>query len=110
MNENMIMTDIEIKKIARKKATQSICKYRVSAVGFDHKGNLLGTAFNRPRFCHYGGSIHAEANLIRRYGKNLKTILICRIGDAGDLKPIDPCENCLKLAKKYDIKIISIEQ
>ena len=69
------MTTLEIKNIAKKKAEQSTCKYRVSAVGFDHKGNMLGTSFNRPRFCRYGGSVHAEANLIGRYGKNLKTIL-----------------------------------
>lgn len=102
------MTDYQIEEIAIKKAEQSYCKYRVSAVGLDKKGNVIGTACNRPRFCKYGGSIHAEENLIGRYKGNLHTIIICRISDNGSVKPIDPCERCQKLAKKYGIKIVSI--
>jgi tRNA(Arg) A34 adenosine deaminase TadA len=103
------MTDVQILNRARKKAEQSICKYRVSAVGFDKKGRMIGTACNRPRFSKEGGSIHAEMRLMAQYGVNLHTIIICRISDNGNLKPIDPCSVCAAKAKELGIKIVSIE-
>ena len=101
----------EVKNIiemARKKAQQSICRYKVSAIGLDKRGNIIGSAFNKPRFDRLGGGLHAEMNLIGRYGSNLKTIIICRVGDKGDLLAIDPCDNCSYIAKKMGIKIISV--
>ena len=94
---------------AIKKAKQSICKYKISAMGFDKKGNLIGTAFNRPRFSRHGGSYHAEKELMAQYGDNLKTIIICRTNSNGDLLPIDPCPSCLEKATELGIKIKSIK-
>lgn len=98
----------ELIKRAIKKASQSICKYKISAIGFDKQGRLIGTAFNRPRFGKYGGSIHAELNLMSRYGKNLKTIVICRVNNNGDMLPIDACSTCQKKADELGIKIKSL--
>jgi hypothetical protein len=42
----------------------------------------------------------------RKYG--IVRILICRVGKGGNLRPIDPCSNCKKVADKLDIKIETI--
>jgi hypothetical protein len=42
----------------------------------------------------------------RKYG--IVRILICRVGKGGNLRPIDPCPNCKKVADKLDIKIETI--
>lgn len=94
-----------IYKRAINKAKQSICRYKISALGFDKKGNYIGSAFNQPRFSRYKGSIHAEMNLMSKYGKRLKTILICRVNRNGNIAPIKPCNMCKKKAKELGIKI-----
>ncbi|HPM74120.1 MAG TPA: cytidine deaminase [Saccharofermentans sp.] len=93
-----------------KKAKKSICHYKIAAIGLNKRGEVLGTCFNRPRFTKYGGGIHAEQALIHKYyKKGLKTIYIYRVTKGSDRPaPIDPCEVCLKIAKKLGIKIISI--
>lgn len=93
---------------AIKKANDSCCRFKVSAIGISSKGNVLGSCINNHRFDGKGGGIHAEINLIRRFGKKLNTIIICRVGRGGDLLPIDPCDNCQKVADKMGIKIISV--
>lgn len=100
------------------KANHSPCTYRISAIAFDAKGDILGHATNshsvnwnvldnadtgRP-----GTGTHAERVLLRRYRDLVKTILICRVGRSGDILPIDPCPVCRKVAAKYGAKIISI--
>lgn len=97
-------------KQAIKKALQSSCRYKVSAIGFDKKGNVIGTAVNTSRFNRYGGGIHAEQKLMFKYGNRLKTILICRVGNSGEIRKIDPCDKCQKAADKLGIKIISISE
>ena len=92
------------------KAAQSPCRHRISAFGFSRKGEFVGSTVNRPRFPKHQGGLHAEALLIKRYGKILKTILICRVNKSGNLLPIDPCSNCKELADKYGIRIISISE
>lgn len=99
---------MSIEEIAVKKAQQSICKYKVSAIGFDRYGNIIGTAMNKPRFNHVGGSKHAEMNLMRKYGQKLKTIIICRSNNSGDVIHIDPCGACKRKADDLGIKIKSI--
>lgn len=95
---------------ARSKAIKSSCRYKISALGFSRKGDLLGTTNNGHRFESKGGGLHAEIELIKKYGRKLKTILICRVGNGGDLLPISPCNNCKKVADKLNIKIISVKE
>ena len=45
---------------AKKKASQSPIKYKISAIGLDFKGDIVGSAFNSLRFNCYGGGIHAD--------------------------------------------------
>lgn len=96
-----------------KKATQSPSKYRISAIAFDKKGDILGVASNT--YSKFGiqnsnkfMGVHAERALMERYGRNIKTIVIMRIGHGGAIRPVDPCRVCAGIAKKLGIKIISV--
>ncbi len=103
------MTAAEIASRAISKAGQSICKYRVSAIGLNSKGEIVGAACNRPRFTKFHGGLHAEMNLIRKaLGRGLKTIILCRVNDAGEVKPIHPCASCAAKADELGIKIVCI--
>ena len=46
---------------------------------------------------------------MKKYGARIKTIIICRVGNSGNLLPIDPCSACAELAGKLGITIVSIE-
>ena len=98
----------------KKKAAQSRSKYRISAMAFDARGEFLGQAFNGLPMDEMdvkeGSGVHAEAKLMRKYGQIAKTIVISRIGNGGDWRPIQPCNNCQALAKKLGIKLITIEE
>jgi hypothetical protein len=91
---------------AKKKAAQSTCRFKISAIGLDKKNDIIGSTFNAPRFNRLGGGLHAEMRLMARYGKNLKTILILRVGNNGTVLPIHPCRTCAEKAKSLGIKII----
>ena len=92
-----------------RKAMQSRCRFMVSAVGFDEKGNIVGFSCNKPNITRKGGSIHAELALMNQYGKVLKTIIICRTNKTGtSLLPIRPCNACANRAERLRIKIVTI--
>lgn len=105
--------------LLKEKAAHSSCTYKVSAIAYDKKGDILGHIANKHSdwdvvaktgLGRAGTAKHAERLLISRYGKNIKSIVICRIGHSGLLRPIDPCKACQKLANKYGIKIYSIAE
>jgi len=96
--------------LAIKKASQSECEHKVSAIGFNHKGEVIGTQMNTMRFNKLGGGNHAETMLMKRYGKQLKTIVVCRVNNSGWLLKIDPCSACQKLANKLGIKLLTLER
>jgi tRNA(Arg) A34 adenosine deaminase TadA len=97
----------EILERALKKAAQSRCRYKVAAIGFNRKGEVVGITYNQPRFKNSGGSVHAEINLLRRFGPYLKQVMVVRVGQSGLLRPIDPCPNCRDALK--GIKIVKAE-
>ena len=99
-----------IKKILINKANNSICRYKVSAIAFSRKNNILGICFNGFRFSKYGGGIHAERKLMSMYGKKISYIVICRTNGKGDILPIEPCYVCKKIADKLGIIIKTIEK
>ena len=94
--------------LAIKKASQSLCRYCVSAIGFDAKGKFLAQARNYPRFHRLGGGVHAEMALLRKSGPKLKSIILCRTNKLGTLKPISPCKNCQRILDKKGIKVHSV--
>lgn len=95
---------------AKKTASKSSCRFKISALGFNKKGDLISVSYNKSRYCKYGGGIHAEADLIKHTGPNLSYIIISRINKHGKLLPIHPCDKCKKIAKKYNIKIYSLHE
>lgn len=101
----MIQTNI---KRAIKKAQSSKCREKVSAIALNHQNEIIGFARNTPRFVKKGGSIHAEMALMARYGKNIKTLLICRTNKSGDMLPIHPCPICKNKAEELGIRITTL--
>lgn len=79
------------------------CRFRVVAVGFDHRRRIIGIATNS--FYLPARGRHAEERLIHRCPKSLTRIVIARIGAQGMLLPIDPCERCRRAADKAGIRI-----
>jgi hypothetical protein len=101
MNHTIINT-------ARNKAMQSNCKYKVAALGFNKKLELVCSYFNKHRYDHKGGGIHAEMQIMKNHPKSVKMILICRVGNNGGFLPIEPCDNCLVKSIELGIKIKTI--
>lgn len=95
-------------ELVRKKALKSVCKYRIGAVGISIDGRVLKATFNKPRFYKYGGGVHAEREIMKTCGKNLKSILICRVNSSGTILPIHPCKVCKEKANELNIKIYSV--
>ena len=106
------------KELLKEKASHSPCTYKISAIALDAKGDILGHVTNshskgwnildKQPIGRSGTACHAERRLIQQYSQLIKTIIICRVGRSGKLRPIDPCPSCQKAAAKYGIKIISI--
>jgi cytidine deaminase len=88
------------------KASKSICKHRVAALGLDAEGRIVNCKFNRPRFSKKGGGVHAELDAIK--DQRVKSVVICRISSAGRILPLEPCLACRKVLNKLKIKILSI--
>ena len=97
-----------IRRIAVRKAGQSVCQYRVSAIGLNKRGEVVCSATNRPFLDKPHGSLHAE-HAVMLMSNSLKTIVICRLGRAGDVRPIHPCQTCARIANKKGIKIVTIK-
>lgn len=100
MNQSVIIRAI-------RKANQSSCHYRISAIGFSKRGDMLCCYTNKPRFSRLGGGLHAEMRVIRSNPK-VKTMLICRIGAGGALLPIHPCKRCSKVLNKLGVKVVTV--
>src|SRR5574343_422699 len=93
--------------LLREKAKHSACTYKVSAIAFDKKGNILGHMTNKHSNWDViekengagrpGTAKHAERLLMQRYAGVVKTIVICRIGHGGDIRKIDACPVCQKV-------------
>lgn len=113
----MKKSEIAVASLLQSKAKRSSCTYRVAAIAFDKKGDILGHVTNKHSEWDVvtktgsgraGTSKHAERLLLSRYSGNVKTILICRVGHSGVLRPIDPCPACRKVADKLGVKIVSL--
>lgn len=93
----------------RRKASKSICRYRIAAIGFDMRGNPLCIKFNAPGFDRKGGGVHAEIAVIRHSPKNLYRIIIARVAANGVFLPIDPCDKCMKAMSERGIRYSTID-
>lgn len=97
-----------LRNLAINKARQSISSFRISAIGISKNGNVIASAFNRPRFGRSGGGVHAEMELLRRGRNQIATIILCRIGKNEEVLPIEPCIHCRKIIDKLGIKIVYV--
>ena len=95
--------------LAIKVAVRSSCRYKVSAIALDKRGNVLSTASNRPRFAKLSGGMHAEMAVWRKVNVgDVRVVLIARVNKAGDLLPIDPCATCKRVLTRLGIKIKTV--
>jgi hypothetical protein len=88
-------------------------KYKICAIAFSKRNNLLGIEMNGHRpfeSVRRGGGDHAETKLIKKFGRRIDRIYIMRVGKTCDALPIHACENCSKVADKYGIKIIPLHE
>ena len=96
-----------LKKGLRRKS-QRYSMQVVTAIAISKKGNVLGTTCNNPSNVPGMRHKHAEGILMARFGKSIYKIFILRVGRGGNLLPIEPCEQCLKLALRLGVTIESI--
>ena len=96
----------EIINQARSKVKNNPCKFRVCAICYNRRGNLLGIAYNYPRLSKKGGGIHAEIAALQKWGIMIHSMTLLRFGKGGDLLPIHPCKNCQRVLDKMGIKVI----
>jgi len=94
-------------KLIRKKAGKSYCHQKVAALAFNHKGDLIMTATNRPRFSKEGGGIHAEMRIMLKR-PTTRTIVLIRVNRLGTILPLDPCAACASKARELGIRILSV--
>lgn len=78
-------------------------RYRVVAVGIDHRLRIINIKTNQPRLIRRG--LHAEERVLHTSPRSLRQIVIARVGADGRLLPIDACDVCKRLARKRGIKI-----
>ena len=105
----MVNLSNQIRILAKNKARQSLCRNRVSALGFNKNGDCVIKTFNKHRFERKGGGIHAEMQIMQQARKKgIVHIIICRVGRNGDLLPIEPCKKCQQIADKLEITISSV--
>lgn len=107
-----------VEELLKEKASHSPCTYRISGIAFGKKGDILGHCTNsharnwnileKQSIGRAGTAQHCERRLMSQYGQLIKTIVICRIGRSGQIRPIDPCPACQRVAKKLGIKIVSL--
>jgi tRNA(Arg) A34 adenosine deaminase TadA len=99
----------DIHKRLVRKASRSPCRFQISAIGIDHRGRVIISRTNRPRFSRHGGGIHAEMAVMLNAPRSLRTIIIVRVNRHGDLMPIDPCETCAGKARELGITIRTLK-
>jgi hypothetical protein len=103
------MKERDLISIVKKRALKSICSYKIAAIGFNKRFELLCSYTNKPRFYRKGGGLHAEMELMRKHPKSVKTIIICRVGLSGNILPIHACPVCQRKADELGIKIITVK-
>ena len=96
----------------KRKAASNSSQYHLAAAGFDEKGELLSIETNSFRRDNIGtkkfSGYHCELRLAHRHGQKLHSIVLLRIGNAGDILPIDPCPKCKAVLDKLGVRIMPI--
>ena len=98
----------KIRERALKAALKGSTRYFIVAAGFTRKNDLLDVKNNIPSYRPGNRTRHAEGILMKLHGRKLKKIVIYRVGNSGEQLPIEPCNECRKLAQRLGIKIESL--
>ena len=112
-----INLDSSLKKKAIKKCLKTPCRYKITALCFNHKDEYIGMSSNSFRKGFYNidpvtgnyKGIHAEQLAIKKYGRSIKTIIIIRTGNSGNILPIRCCSTCKSLCNKLGIKVFEFK-
>lgn len=104
--------DSQLQKRMHRKAHSSPSQYHLACAAFNKKGELLGVTTNSFRKSNimirkYSG-YHCEMKAVHRWGMKIKSILLLRIGNGGDILPIQACPKCRKVLDKLNIKVVEI--
>jgi hypothetical protein len=91
-----------------RKAKRSPCRFKICAIGLNHRGEITNISTNGIRFNYKYGGLHAETNVMRRSNKGLKFIILLRVGERGNILPIQPCIKCKQKAKELGVKILVV--
>ena len=97
----------EIMDVATREASKSDCKYKVSCILVDRKGNIVAKGYNHHSVGGKMGkwTVHAEMDAISsgimKPSRNLIAFIYRRNG-----RIIHPCEACKALLKAYGITTI----
>ena len=98
--------------LIRKSDNNIYCTYPIIAIGLNKYNDIIGTSSNKINILsnQKGCGLHAERELIKKFGKSVKTIILYRKGVNGSCLPISPCKTCKKICDKLNIKIFSIQE
>lgn len=107
------MKSLKKKKIInliRKKASQSSCKYKISAIALNKKSEIIAQAINKhgQNENDYYRGLHAEMECLKKCKSTPTAMIIGRVNPAGDMLPIHPCNTCRKILEKKGIKIMTV--
>ena len=101
-------------QIYKKSKNNTIVAYPIVAIGINKNGDVVGFSSNKinnyQKGSRHGNGLHAERELIKKFGKSIKTIFLYRKGKDGICLPIHPCKVCKKICDKLNIKIYSMNQ
>lgn len=100
-----------IMDVAKKTASKSLCRYKVSCVLVDERSRIVSMGYNHWSTSNKMGrrTVHAELDAIRGIKKMKKSNLyafIYRCGAGGATRNINCCDACRSLMKAYGIEKI----
>ena len=97
--------------IVKKAKNNNTVNYPIIAIGINKYGDILGTSINKINCLKdeskKGFGKHAERELIKKFGKSIKTIILFRKGKNNSSLPIQPCKTCSKICNKLNIKVLN---
>ena len=101
-----------LEKMTRKGMSNRLSTYKVVCAAFNHHGEMLGVTVNGYRRENlspgrYTG-YHCEMKALHRWGNSIAEMVIMRLGNSGDILPIDCCPKCRAVLDKCGIKVLKI--
>jgi len=98
-----------LERMVKKGMSNKRSTYRVVCAAFNHHNELLGITVNGYRRENltpgkYTG-YHCEMKALHRWGNSVAKIVLMRLGNTGDVLPIDCCPKCEAVLRKCGIRV-----